>query len=233
MATNGLSAATGLRLAADQLRHGGDRRHQRIGVGEELVLQPQRVQPLHPLRQRGAHQRANQRLRKRTIEREIGLGYTGGSGEAALIGRIVTAERSDILERPRLAAHHPLAGREIGVGGILGLVLEHRLVEPGRKRIDQVDIARELAVLLFCHASGYEDAQVAHGLVDGVDDGLAVGSDLLDALIEIENPSERLLRRRDVVALRAEHHDRRADVAQVDRGSVRCLESCRRRDCCR
>ena len=41
------------------------------------------------------------------------------------------------------------------------------------------------------------------------------------SLVEIEDPAERLLRRRDVVALRAEHDDRRADVAQVDRGAVR------------
>ena len=57
-------------------------------------------------------------------------------------------------------------------------------------------------------------------LVDGVDDGLAVGADVVDAVVEVEDPVERLLRRGDVVALRAEDHDRRADVAQVDRGAV-------------
>ena len=177
--------------------------------------------------------RANHGLRKCAVEREIDLGNAGGGREAALIGRIVAAERANVVERPRLAAHHPVAGHEIGVGRVLGLALEHRLVEAGRQRVDQVDIARELAVLLFCHAAGDEDAEVTDGLVDRVDDRLAVGADLVDVLIEIENPSERLLGRRDVVALRAEHHDRRADVAQVDRGAVRRLDLCRRRDCCR
>ena len=64
-------------------------------------------------------------------------------------------------------------------------------------------------------------------LVDRVDDGLTVGPDFVDVFVEIENPSERLLRRRDVVTLRAEHDDRRVDIAEVDRGPVRCLDSSR------
>ena len=77
---------------------------------------------------------------------------------------------------------------EVGIGGVLGLALEHRLVETGRQRVDQVDIARELAVLLFRDAAGHEDAEMTDGLVDGVDDGLSVGADLVDVLVEIENP---------------------------------------------
>ena len=65
-----------------------------------------------------------------------------------------------------------------------------------------------------------EDSQMADRIVDRVDDRLPMLADLVDILVKIENPSERLLRRRDVVALRAEHHDRRADVAQVDGGAV-------------
>src|SRR5262249_31372485 len=84
---------------------------------------------------------------------------------------------------------------------------------------------RELVVLLSCDASGNEDAQVTDALMNGVDDRLAIGSDLVDVLVQVEYPSERLLRRRDVVALRAEHDDRRADIAEVDRGAVRCLDS--------
>ena len=53
-------------------------------------------------------------------------------------------------------------------------------------------------------------------LMHGVNDGLAVGADVLDAAVEIEDPVERLGRRRDVVGLGAEHDDRRADAAQID-----------------
>ena len=79
-------------------------------------------------------------------------------------------------------------------------------------------------MLLARDSAGNEDAQMADGFVDRVDDGLAVGADFIDVVIEIENPSERLLRRRDVVALRAEHDDRRADVAQIDGRAVGCLD---------
>src|SRR3954466_6288266 len=59
--------------------------------------------------------------------------------------------------------------------------------------------------------------------MDSVDNRLPAGPDVVDIVIKIENPSERLLGWRDVVALRAEHHDGRTDIAQVDRGAVRCL----------
>ena len=75
-------------------------------------------------------------------------------------------------------------------------------------------------MLLLRNAAGDEDAEMADAFVDGVDDGLAEVADFVDAFIKIENPIERLLRRRDVVALRAEHHDRRADIAQIDGHAV-------------
>ena len=75
-------------------------------------------------------------------------------------------------------------------------------------------------MLLPRHAAGDEDAEMADLIVHAVDDGLAVGADVLDALIEVGDPAQRLLRRRDVVALRAEEDDRRGDVAQVDPDAV-------------
>src|SRR5579883_2730901 len=68
---------------------------------------------------------------------------------------------------------------------------------------------------------------MAGGLMDGVDNGLPDRPYFIDVFIEIENPSKRLLRRCDIVALRAEDHDRRANIAQVDRHSVRGLNLCR------
>src|SRR5215813_5656136 len=83
----------------------------------------------------------------------------------------------------------------------------------------------KLRMLLLGNAAGHEDAEVTDARMDGVDDGLAVGANFVDVFVQIENPSERLLRRRDVVALRAEHDDGGADVAKVDRGAVRRLNS--------
>jgi hypothetical protein len=141
---------------------------------------------------------------------------------------IVAAERADVIERPLLATHHPIAVHKVGIGGVGALLLEHGFVEAGRQRIDEVYIAGEFAVLLARHARGYEDAEMADRLVDGIDDGLTVGAHFLDVVVKIENPAQRLLRRRDVVALGAEHHDRRADIAQVDGIALRGLDLARR-----
>ena len=70
------------------------------------------------------------------------------------------------------------------------------------------------------HAAGNEDAEMADGLVDGVDDGLAAGAEVVVFFVEIDDPAQRLLRRSDVVALGAEAEDRRADVTQVDAHTV-------------
>ena len=105
------------------------------------------------------------------------------------------------------------------------LRFEDGLVESGRQAFDQVDVAGELAVLFLGHAAGNEDPEMTDGFVDGVDDGLPERPDLVDVVIEVENPAERLLRRGDVVALRAEHHDRRTDVAKIDGGAVGGLDA--------
>ena len=92
----------------------------------------------------------------------------------------------------------------------------HRLVQAGRQHVDQVDVGGELLVLLLGHAAGDEDAEMADAVVDGVDDGLAAGAEVVVLLVQVDDPAQRLLRRGDVVALGAEADDRRADVAQVD-----------------
>src|SRR5256885_357720 len=67
--------------------------------------------------------------------------------------------------------------------------------------------------------------EMADRVMDGIDDRLSIGADVVDAVVEIEYPSERLLRRRDVVALRTEDDDRGADRAQVKRFAVRHLDA--------
>src|SRR5262249_121199 len=83
---------------------------------------------------------------------------------------------------------------------VLGFGLDHRLVEPGRQRVDQVDVAGKLAMLFLGNAAGHEDAEMTDARMDGVDDGLAVGANFVDVLVQMENPSERLLRRRVMVS---------------------------------
>src|SRR6516225_2109737 len=62
---------------------------------------------------------------------------------------------------------------------------------------------------------------MANRVVDGVHDGLTIGADFVHVVVEVENPSQRLLRRRYVVALRAKYDDRRANIPQINRGAIR------------
>ena len=212
----------------DPLGRIADPGQERVARAEHLVGEPKRVHPAHRLRHRRRHRRLDPGLQERPVEREVDLRQSCRSLKAPLVGEIVAAQRADVVERAGLAAHHPLAGHEVGVVNRLALRRQHRLVEPGRQDVDQVDVRGELVVLLFRHAGGDEDPQVPDLVVDGVDDGLAVGADFVHVVVEVEDPVERLLRRRDVVAARAEDDDRRADVAQVDRSPVRRADLARR-----
>ena len=216
-ATNGLSRGHGPAILAHLLGQRRDRRHQRIGVGEQLVLQPQRMHLRIHSASGGADHGAHQRLHEGAIEREIDLGDARrvAKRRSSAASLPPSARMSSSVRASQRITQSPVTRSGLAVSSRLRL--EHRLVEAGRQHVDQIDIAGELAVLLARDAAGDEDAEMTDGLVDRVDDRLAVGADLVDVVVEIENPAERLLRRRDVVALRAEHDDRRADVAQVDR----------------
>src|SRR5207245_9737755 len=75
---------------------------------------------------------------------------------------------------------------------------------------------RELGGLALRHARRHENPEVPDAFVQAVDDRLLGGPDLVDAAVDIGDPIERLLRRRDVVAPGREYDDRLADVAEVD-----------------
>ena len=142
------------------------------------------------------------------VERQVDLRQPRRCRKAALVLEVVTAKCADVFEGTRLEAYHPFASDELRVHDRFALWLEDRLVEAGRQHVDQVDIGGELVVLLLGDAGGDKDTEVADLVVNGVDDGLTVSADLVDAVIEVEDPVERLLRWSDVVAPRAEHHDR-------------------------
>ena len=175
----------------------------------------------HPLRESRVDCRFHERLKERAVKGEIGLRNLGNGREHALVFRLMAAKRADVVQGSWIAMHDPIPGYEIGMGRAVGLAFEAGFVKAGRQDVDEVDVAGELAVLFLRDPARNKDAKMPDLLVDGVDDGLPVGPDLIDILVEIENPPERLLRRGDVIALRAEHDDRRADVAQIDRGAIR------------
>jgi hypothetical protein len=95
----------------------------------------------HQIGQTRIDQRPHDRLHEGAIEREVGFRHAVDRRETALVGNTIAAKRTDVVERSRLAAHHPIAGHEVRTGGCLGLRFENRLIETGRQRIDQIDIA--------------------------------------------------------------------------------------------
>jgi hypothetical protein len=86
--------------------------------------------------QRRIDQSADNRLHERAIEREIGLRHAVDCFEAMLVGSIIAAKRSNVVEGARLAAHHPVAAGEIGTCSFRRLGFEKRLIEPRRQCID-------------------------------------------------------------------------------------------------
>ena len=92
----------------------------------------------------------------------------------------------------------PRSGRGVPANeirvAIVGMLWGHYgLVKARRQDIDKVDVTCELIVLLRRDGAGDEDAEVTYRLVDGVNDGLTVGLDIRDAVVEIEDPIQRLL----------------------------------------
>ncbi len=75
-------------------------------------------------------------------------------------------------------------------------------------------------MLLVGDLGRYEDAEMADAVVKRVHDDVAVGLELAIGRIKIDDPVQRLLRRRDVVAVGREHDDRRLDPGEIDRRTV-------------
>src|SRR5262245_60190918 len=169
-------------------------------------------------------QRSHKRLHEGAIKRKVCLRDAVDRSETALVGCAIAAKRTDVVESPRLTAHHPIAANHVGIGGGVGLGFENRLVETRWQRIDQINVARELVVLFARNLSRDENSQMTNILMDGVDDRLPAGADFINVFIEIKNPTKRLLRRGNVVPFGAKHNDRRANATKINRESAGSLD---------
>ena len=158
----------------------------------------------HGLRSPGACHRADNGLGEGAIEAEIDFRYARHRREPSLILRAVDPESADVVERARLQPEQVFALDQIAVFNVIRGLGDDRFVESGRRDVDHLHAGDEFAVLLRRDLAGYEDAKMPDRLMQRVDDRLAVRDDLVDVVIEVEDPVERLLRRRDVVAPGAE-----------------------------
>jgi hypothetical protein len=118
------------------------------------------MQPAEPFGRRFRHHGAHHRLGEHTVKGEIDLRHPRRSRKAPFVGRIVAAQRANVVEGARLATHDPLAGHEVGACRVIALCLEYRLVEARRQHVDQVDVVGELAILLARYGSRHEDSEM-------------------------------------------------------------------------
>ena len=159
--------------------------HERIVFGEELVLQPQRMQSAQPIGRCLVGERPDPGLQERAVQSEIDLGDPRDRRELPFVLEVVAPERPDGVEVAPLGSHEVVAGDEIGGRIVRVLRRHHCLVEAGREHVDQVDVAGELIMLLLRHRAGDEDAEMADRFMDGVDDGLSVRADIVEAVVEV------------------------------------------------
>ena len=179
----------GAAVLAHPGRHRLEDRHHRVFVREQFVGDAQRVQLLHRLRHRRTGERAHDRLGEGAVEREIDLRNPGGGRKTTLVRRIIAAEGANVVERSFLAAHDPVAARQVGVDRISALAFEGRFIEARRQYVDQVDVVGELGVFLASDATRDKDTEVADFLVNRVDDRLVVSAYVIHAVVEVERSS--------------------------------------------
>src|SRR5580704_18881244 len=161
----------------------------------------------HRLCRRFGHAGANPWLPERAVETEVDFGDPREGGEARVILGAIDAERADVVERAVLETEEILAVHEISVRRIRSCVRDDGLVEAGRRRFNHLDAGDKLVVLFRRHLARYENTEMADSRMQRIDDRLSPGDDLVDVVVEVENPVERLLGRSDVITPGAEHDD--------------------------
>ena len=89
---------------------------------------------------------------------------------------------------------------QAGIGRIFVDLGDDRLVKAGGHCVDQFRAGHELTMLFGCDLAGYEDSQMPDAVMHRIDDRLTILDDLTLMVVEIQDPIQRLLRWRDVVA---------------------------------
>ena len=134
--------------------------HEGIGGREQLVLQAQRMQLAQPSRGALVGKGADPGLHEGAVEAEIDLGDSRRRCKPALVFLAVAAERTDIVERARFEAHEIVAADQVRRLVVRLLLRHHRLVEARWQDFDQIDVARELVMLLLGDRTRNEDAEM-------------------------------------------------------------------------
>ena len=134
--------------------------HEGTWVQEYLILQPQRMPLAHPFGEALVGPAPYPRLHERAIEAEIDFGQTRDRSELLVILLVVAAHGPDIIQGPGFEPHEIVAPQQIGGLGLDILWHHHRFIKAGWEHVDEVNVARELGMLLLGNRAGDEDAEV-------------------------------------------------------------------------
>ena len=88
-------------------------RHERVPVREQFVLHAQGIHAVHEFRRLGRRHCAHKWLRKGAIHCEVIFRNPCGRCKSAFVFCIIPAKCTNIIQRPRFAAHDPFAAREV------------------------------------------------------------------------------------------------------------------------
>ena len=190
----------------------------RVGAGPGLVGQTHGMQGFQ---QRGGIRRGQgfyPRLQGAFVKSQVDFRHACSRGKTAIrlgVGLHNLGNFSQIA----LAHRHQIGVVQQGV--IIRRVLNRGPINPCRQQINLVNRAGELAVFFTAHTAGHKNAQMPDTIVRGKDDGLVVTAHIIIVQVQVRNPAQSLCRRGDVVTKRAEHHNGRADIAQINPNPVR------------
>ena len=129
--------------------------------------------------------------------------------ETTLVIEVIAAQRTNVIQGAPLEAGNVISGHQLHVIGILRCLFHDRLVQPRWHAVDKIDVTGKLAVFFFGYTAGNKDTQMADTFVHGINNRLARGANVVNAVIKIEDPTQRLLGRGDIVAFGAKANDRR------------------------
>ena len=208
-AENILSSADGLTLLPDLLRILRHEPHGGILVGKDVEPQPVGMHLARPFAECGRRHRSHEWAEIGLVKPSVDDRHALRRGELQVVFRAIAAELADVVESAPLQPEQVATLDQVAIGGLVRDILDDRLVKSGRHQIDHLHRARELVMLPRRDLAGDEDAEVPDSVVKRVDDGLAARDEVVIGLVQVGDPAERLLRRRDVVAPRAEDDDRR------------------------
>src|SRR5581483_773254 len=159
---------------------------------------------------------ADPSLDEALVEAAIDLRDARDSGKAPVARGVGRHDLSHVAELSRREPQEVVAESEIGVERLRSLFDEFGLIEAGGQAVEEIDVRFEFSVLLPTDTARYENPEMPDTVMERIDDRLVVCDNVRVVAVKVGDPTQRLGRRRNVIAVRAEDQDGRADVPQID-----------------